>query len=303
MTPFEPGAFAAHVTSLGRPWRTRFAPAPTGWLHLGHVVNAAWVWGLARAWGGRVQLRIEDHDRGRSRPEYERDILEDLDWLGFHADEGALYRQSDHAVRFAAALAPLETRGLVYVCTCSRREIASAGGDSASPELRYSGTCCALALDAALTPARRVRLATGVEAFTDLRLGAQQQEPAAQCGDLLARDRHAHWTYQWCVTVDDLVQEVDVVIRGEDLLPSTGRQQLLARMLGRDRPAAFLHHPLLRHAGGAKLSKANKDTGIRELRAAGRSAADVIGMAAHASGLAAHDRPLDAGDLHTLFAR
>ena len=300
---FDATTFATHVASLGRPWRTRFAPAPTGWLHLGHVVNVVWVWGLARAYDGRVLLRIEDHDRGRSRPDYEKGILDDLEWLGLCPDEpgATLHRQSDHAARFAAALAPLEARGLVFACTCSRREIASASGDPASPALRYPGTCRDRAVPLEVTTARRVRVAPGMESVTDLRLGTQQQEPSEQCGDVLVRDRHGDWTYQWCVSVDDLTQEVDVVIRGEDLLASSGRQLLLARLLGRVAPPAFLHHPLLRHSDGAKLSKANRDTGIRELRGAGRSAAEVLGMAAHASGLVAVERPVEATDLHALF--
>ena len=309
---WQPAAFATRVAGIasarGRPWRTRFAPAPTGWLHLGHVVNAVWVWGLARAVGGRVVLRMEDHDRGRCRAEYERDIVEDLHWLGLEPGEGLgtndelAFRQSDHAARYAGALGTLDDSDRVYACTCSRRDIAAVAGDPVNEETRYPGTCRDRSVAREATPARRVRLDATVERFHDLRLGPQEQRPSDQCGDVLVRDRHGDWTYQWCVVVDDRDQAIDVVIRGEDILSSTGRQLALARLLGRESPPLYLHHPLIRHAGGAKLSKANRDTGIRDLRAAGNSPADVLGMAAHASGLTTESRPVEAGELARLFA-
>jgi glutamyl-tRNA synthetase/glutamyl-Q tRNA(Asp) synthetase len=123
------------------------------------------------------------------------------------------------------------------------------------------------------------------ERFDDARLGPQCQSPDRQCGDLLVRDRLGHWTYQFAVVVDDLDEGVDLVVRGEDLLSSTGRQLRLARLLGRAQPPLFLHHPLLRKATGEKLSKSSRDTGIRDLRAAGRSAEDVLALASEESGL------------------
>ena len=140
------------------------------------------------------------------------------------------------------------------------------------------------------------------EHFDDLRLGPQTQDPARQCGDLLARDRSGNWTYQFAVAVDDLEQGVDVVIRGEDLLESTGRQLRLARLLGRDAPPRFLHHPLLRGPDQRKLSKSANDTGIRALRAEGRSRGEVLGLAAHLSGLVDVARPIAADRLGDLFA-
>lgn len=263
---------------------TRFAPAPTGLLHLGHVVNAIWVWGAARALGGRVLLRIEDHDRERSRAEHERAIVEDLAWLGLEADAPPV-RQSDRSALYEAALARLDASGLVYACGCSRREIAAAA-DPAAPELRYPGTCRVGGPSFGETPARRVRLEPGEEAFVDLRLGAREQDPSEQCGDLLARERRGQWTYQLAVTVDDLEQGVDLVIRGEDLLASTGRQIRLARLLGRARPPRFLHHGLILRDDGTKLSKANRDEGIRDLRAAGWGPGRVLAQAARRGGFA-----------------
>jgi glutamyl-tRNA synthetase/glutamyl-Q tRNA(Asp) synthetase len=131
----------------------------------------------------------------------------------------------------------------------------------------------------------RVRMEAGVETFVDARLGPQAQEPAAQCGDLLIRDRRGHWTYQFAVTVDDWQQQIGLVVRGEDLLASTGRQIRLARILGRRTPPAFLHHPLIMKAPDQKLSTSDGDTGIRELRARGLSAADVRAMARGRAGL------------------
>jgi len=283
-----------------RGWTTRFAPAPTGYLHLGHVANAIWVWGAARAFGGRVLLRIEDHDRGRSRPEYERALLEDLNWLGL-APDLPLVRQSECEELYRSALARLDERGLVYACSCSRREIL--GESDGGEELRYPGTCRARGLDPREVVMRRVRLEREEVLFEDLRLGHRAQVPAEQCGDLLARDRGGNWTYQFAVTVDDLEQQVDVVIRGEDLLPSTGRQIQLARLLGRHEPARFLHHPLIRHADGAKLSKSSGDTGIRELRERGRTAEQAIGAAAQAIGLVERWETLGVADLADAVGR
>jgi len=275
---------------------TRFAPAPTGHLHLGHVANALWVWGAARAFGARVLLRIEDHDRVRCRPEFERALIEDLDWLGFVAD-GPPVRQSERGALYEAALARLDRSGLVYPCACTRREIAArAGNDGAesaeSAELRYPGTCRDRALAPASTPMRRIRLEREEIAFDDLLLGPRIQVPAEQCGDLLAIDRDRNWTYQFAVVVDDLEQAVDLVVRGEDLLASTGRQIQLARQLGRPAPPRFLHHPLIVRRDGTKLSKSNRDTGVRDLRAAGWSAPRLLGAAAAAVGLIERARPL-----------
>jgi glutamyl-Q tRNA(Asp) synthetase len=302
---------------------TRFAPAPTGHLHLGHVVNAVWVWGLARARGGRVLLRIEDHDRGRCRADYEHSILEDLDWLGFVPDgagtdafrDGAHpQRQSDSAARYAARLGDLESRGLAYPCVCSRADIARVTSSTSSAEdtdgahpaegraLRYPGTCRTRALPADATPARRVQMTAGSpEQFDDLRLGPQIQDPDTQCGDVLARDRHSNFTYQFAVVVDDLEQGVDLVVRGEDLLQSTGRQLRLATLLGRSTPIRFLHHPLIRRPDGRKLSKSAGDTGVRELRAAGVSAPELIGRAAALGGLPHDGSPIAASELSRLF--
>jgi glutamyl/glutaminyl-tRNA synthetase len=277
---------------------TRFAPAPTGFLHLGHVVNAIYVWGMARKGGGRVLLRIEDHDRKRSRPEFERAILEDLEWLGFVPDEGPV-RQGDRQQFYGSALERLRGQGRVYACECSRSEIAVAS--EPGQELRYPGTCAAKRLIEGPGRGTRVRLEPSVERFDDLRHGPQAQRPFEQSGDLLVRDRDGNWTYQFAVTVDDDAQGVTLVIRGDDLLSSTGRQIQLARLLGRTTPPRFLHHSLLMKTATQKLSKADHDTSVRDLRERGRTAADVIGRAAALVGLLDRERPLAAEQVPTLF--
>jgi glutamyl-Q tRNA(Asp) synthetase len=256
---------------------TRFAPSPTGYLHLGHVVNAIYVWGVARAAGGRVLLRMEDHDRLRCRPEYVTAILEDLAWLGFEPDEGLrpLLRQSDRAQVYEQALERLRATHHVYACDCSRKQMAGE---------RYDGRCRDRGLREARGCGVRLRIEPGPERFEDILLGTLEQTPADQCGDLLLRDRDGHWTYQFAVTVDDMLQGITHVIRGIDLLASTGRQLRLARMLGRIDLPAYLHHPLVLKPNGEKLSKSSGDTGVRELRRAGMTAADVIGLASGATG-------------------
>lgn len=296
-------------------WRTRFAPAPTGYLHLGHIANALFVWGVARAYGGTVILRIEDHDRGRCRPEYELALREDLDWLGFTADVATtdsyrrnptthFFRQSNNDARYAQAMSTLADSAEVFPCTCSRRMMAEHVPHEthvAGRELRYPGTCRDAKRDPRESPGRRVHLPSTMLAIADLRLGALHQTPSDQCGDLLIRDANANWTYQFAVTVDDYVQDIDVVIRGEDLVDSVARQWQLAGMLGRTTPPFMLHHPLLLHADGTKLSKANGDIGIRERRAAGTTAEELLGEVAYLAGLRDRADPLHVAEVPQLF--
>ena len=262
--------------------RTRFAPSPTGYLHIGHVVNAIYVWGMARAGGGEVLLRVEDHDRQRSRQEYEAALLDDLDWLGFQPDiystadfrRGPCQgRQSDRDAIYRRALAPLADRDLVYGCDCSRRQLESPV---------YSGRCRERGLSLTDGIGWRVRL--------------EQAD-----GDVLIRDRLGNWTYQWAVTVDDTDQHITHVIRGEDLRDSTPRQIALAQLLGRDTPPAFIHHPIIMKSATQKVSKSDGDTGVRELRAAGWTPSRLIGEAAAMTGLQTRAGPTEAATVHWLF--
>ena len=264
--------------------RTRFAPAPTGWLHLGHVLNAEYVWSGAL----KVLLRIEDHDRERCRPEYEAGILEDLDWLGYRADF-PLVRQSERDAIYRDAVAELARQGLMYACDCSRADIEARGPMArrfasvdpqssilAPSELGYDGHCRDRGVPLADGVGWRVRMDPGFETFVDLYLGQRQdQDPQEQCGDVLVRDRLGNWTYQFACAVDDYRQGIELVIRGQDLLASTGRQMRIARLLGRTHPPAFLHHPLVMKSATQKLSKSDGDTGVRDFRAAGWSPLEV----------------------------
>jgi glutamyl-tRNA synthetase/glutamyl-Q tRNA(Asp) synthetase len=279
---------------------TRFAPAPTGYLHLGHVVNAIYVWGLARARGGRVLLRIEDHDRTRCRPEYERAIVEDLEWLGFVPDE-PLIRQSERGTIYESALQQLREQGLVYACGCSRADLAMVRQEGAA-EVRYPGTCAGKHLREAPGLGLRVRLAPAVERAEDLRHGWLEQRPSEQCGDLLVKDRAGNWTYQFAAAVDDYVQGVSLVIRGEDLLPSTGRQLQIARLLGRRELPQFFHHALIMKTPEQKLSKSDGDTSIRAMREAGYAAPAVIGRAAVLAGLLPAIRDVAAAEVSSMMA-
>jgi glutamyl-Q tRNA(Asp) synthetase len=266
-----------------RQMRTRFAPSPTGYMHLGHVVNAIYVWGIARANGLDVLLRIEDHDRIRCRPDYEAAILEDLDWLGFVPDAGRnpVLRQSDEPGAYESALDDLRRRHHVYACRCSRKVI---GGGP------YDGRCRELRLPWKPGCGLRVQMAEGE--------------------DLLVRDRDGQWTYQFSVVVDDLRQDITHVIRGQDLADSTERQLSLREMIHPPRPTThsrqdltFIHHPLLLKPSGEKLSKSAGDTGVRELRSAGVSPAEVIGRAAAAVGLINRPQPLTGKEVVAIFDR
>jgi glutamyl/glutaminyl-tRNA synthetase len=299
---------------------TRFAPSPTGFLHLGHVAAALFVYGVGRRLGALTLLRLEDHDRTRCQPKFEAAVLDDLRWLGLVADNHdefapgrpTPYRQSDRRARYDHVLAALAAAGALYACDCSRKRIAAsrtAAADVEVSELLYDGHCRdrGLTLGAPDTGIRW-RMPASTEAFVDGWLGPLTHHPATQCGDLLLRDRHGCDTYQFAVTVDDLDQDVSLVIRGEDLLASTGRQLALRRQLLQLGLApshlpdpVFAHHALIRDEAGIKLSKRRFSEAVASRRAAGESAAAVLGDAAHRVGLTEQPAPLSAADLPQLF--
>jgi len=289
------------VTARSGP-TTRFAPAPTGRLHLGHLANAIYVWGLARRLDGRVLLRIEDHDRQRCRPEFEAALLDDMDRLGLAADGPSTdelragpsaFRQSDNDAVYAAALARLAKATDVYACDCSRSTF---GAWREANSRAWSGPGCpGGCLDRGLDPRSastlRAALGAGDEPWDDLLLGARSG-PVASDGDLPVRDRNGNWTYGFCVVVDDMRHGVGLVVRGEDLTDATPSQIRLARLLGRAEPAQFAHHPLVRRPDGSKLSKADGATSIAALLEAGRSAEQLFGEVVRRVGLDAADEPL-----------
>jgi glutamyl-tRNA synthetase/glutamyl-Q tRNA(Asp) synthetase len=234
-----------------------------------------------------VLLRIEDHDRQRSRPGFDAAILEDLAWLGFDADEGPV-RQSDAGAisAYQTALTSLVARDLAYACACTRATFAAWAREHGRD---WRGPGCPGACRTRLVPdgpdtSLRIALGDDTEPFDDLRLGHRVGDPAAT-GDLVARDRERNWSYAFAVVVDDLRQGVDLVVRGEDLLEETARQVRLGRLIGRESPPVYLHHPLIRKPSGAKLSKSDRDTGVRDLLAGGRSPSEVREEAARLGGL------------------
>jgi glutamyl-Q tRNA(Asp) synthetase len=237
----------------------RFAPSPTGPLHAGSLVAALASWLDVRARGGRWLLRIEDVDTPRCRRGAAEQILAQLAGCGLHADEPPVWQSQRHAA-YEAALSQLTADGHVYPCACSRREIDAALAAAGRPhhgddERIYPGTC---RLGLYGRPARALRLHTGEPGtllhWHDRRLGAQQQDVAADVGDFVLRRADGLWAYQLAVVVDDGAQGITDVVRGEDLTDNTARQILLQRQLGLPQPR-YLHTPLLRMADGRKLSK------------------------------------------------
>jgi glutamyl-Q tRNA(Asp) synthetase len=268
---------------------TRFAPSPTGYLHLGHAHSALVGWHRARSESGRFLLRIEDIDPTRCRPEFEVAILEDLAWLGLDWD-GPVRRQSDHLADYEAALGSLRKLGLLYPCFCSRKDIAAAVAAPHGPEGPvYPGTCrtlpqsviskrqergdpYALRLDVAKALAM-----TGPLTFEDEQAGVVQAQPET-LGDVVLARRDAPASYHLCVTLDDHLQGVTLVTRGVDLFHATHIHRLLQAILGLNVPS-YAHHLLLTNAAGERLSKRDGAMALRALRQAGRSAAEVRALA------------------------
>ena len=268
---------------------TRFAPSPTGHLHLGHAHSALVGWHRARAEAGRFLLRIEDIDPARCRPEFEAAILEDLGWLGLDWD-GPVRRQSDHLADYQASLDQLRGMGLLYPCFCSRKDIAAAVAAPHGPEGPvYPGTCrkqpadlvrmrqergdpYALRLDVA-----KAQAVTGRLSFVDEREGTVEARPEI-LGDVVLARRDAPASYHLCVTVDDHLQGVTLVTRGVDLFHATHIHRILQAILDLNVPT-YLHHLLLTNAAGERLSKRDGAVALGALRQAGRSAAEVRALA------------------------
>lgn len=271
---------------------TRFAPSPTGWLHLGHAHAAAVAHHLARSENGRFLLRFEDIDFTRVRPEFYQGIEDDLHWLGLDWDGPAL-RQSERTRAYQTALDSLRATGAVYPCFCTRREItdevARMHGAPHGPEgPLYPGTCRDLSpavqaehLATGRQPAWRLNAdraaaIAGPLSFTDLRFGPCAVDPGL-LGDVVLARKDIGTSYHLAVVVDDAYQEVTHVTRGEDLLPSTHTHRLLQALLGFHEPV-YLHHTLITDSDGVRLAKRHDALSIRALRAAGRSKEDLFDL-------------------------
>jgi glutamyl-tRNA synthetase len=301
------------------PVRGRFAPSPTGALHLGNARTALLAWLQARAAGGVFVLRVEDLDAGRVRPGLMETQLDELRWLGLDWDEGpdvggphAPYLQSARLDGYEQALQRLAASGLLFACTCSRRDIAQAASAPHAGEEgpRYPGTCRARRVDPGAgsllelgrgSVALRCRVEAGVRCFDDMLQGRCCSDAASEGGDFVVRRRDGAPAYQLAVVVDDAAMEITDVVRGADLLTSTPRQLLLFDALGLPAPR-FMHVPLLLGDDGERLAKRHGAVSLSELRAAGIGAERVVGWLAATCGLAEPGEELSAGQLIPRYA-
>ncbi|MCP3139045.1 tRNA glutamyl-Q(34) synthetase GluQRS [Pyxidicoccus xibeiensis] len=274
------------------PFRGRFAPSPTGRMHLGNLRSALLGWLQARAAGGRFLLRIEDLDRARCKPQHVDDLLRDLEWLGLTWDETPLFQSRRDEV-YRDALSQLERAGLVYPCFCTRGEIARAasaphGLSEEGP--RYPGTCARLTAGQiserarSRAPAYRFRTRPGEVRFEDGLLGPYVQDVEGVVGDFVVRRNDGVASYQLAVVVDDAASGITHVLRGDDLLSSTPRQLQLYQALGLSAPA-FLHVPLVLGEDGKRLAKRDGAFALAELRERGLPPERVLGLLAAWSGL------------------
>ena len=286
----------------------RFAPSPNGWLHLGHACSALFACKTAKALHGRFLLRIEDIDVGRCRPEYEEAIYEDLAWLGLDW-ERPVRRQSEHFADYEAALKRLRDMGLVYPCFATRKEIADAIAatgidprnwpvdpdgaplypgiykDLAPAEmnrLMWDGRSYAWRLDTEKALAKAEEIAGAPLTFLEDGEGPNGETGTcavkpALFGDVLIARKDVPTSYHLAVTVDDAIQGVTLVTRGQDLCHATYIHRILQVLLGLPEPR-YRHHRLIRDDAGRRLSKSARDMGLRELRAAGKSPADIWRM-------------------------
>ena len=278
------------------PVRGRFAPTPSGRMHLGNVFSALVAWLSARAAGGSMVLRIEDLDPRAQHPGVAQTLIEDLAWLGLTWDEGP-YWQSERADVYAEALARLDAAGLLYPCFCTRADLRAASAPHASDgALVYPGTCRGLSAEevarrsAVRPPSVRLRVPdaddpAGTIEFVDLAYGPHRENLARDCGDFLVRRSDGVVAYQLAVVVDDALMGVTQVVRGHDLLPSCARQTYVARLLGWE-PPRYGHVPLLVAPDGRRLAKRDQDLDLGALRERGVSAERIVGTLAAAAGLA-----------------
>jgi glutamyl-tRNA synthetase len=285
--------------------RGRYAPSPTGPLHLGNARTALLSWLAARVAGGAYLMRVEDLDAPRVRPGLEARILSELRWLGLDWDEGpdvggasGPYRQSERLSLYEEALGRLRGAGLAYPCFCSRAEIAASSQAPHGPSdegPRYPGTCAGLGpaevtrRAASRRPAWRFRVPPGKVSFVDGVHGPYEVDVAGAVGDFVVARADGIPAYQLAVVVDDAAMAVTDVVRGDDLLPSTARQLLLYRALGLT-PPRFAHVPLVVGEDGARLAKRHGALSLGELRERGADPRAVVALLADLSGLAAGAR-------------
>lgn len=281
----------------------RFAPSPTGRMHLGNVFTALLAWLSVRSQDGEMVLRIEDLDPDRSREEYVRALKEDLRWLGLTWDR-EMPRQSGRGEVYARHFDRLARQNLVYPCYCTRNELHSASAPHAEDgRLIYAGTCRGLTAEERVAkgrrPAWRVHVPEEEIVFSDGVYGPQRENLARDCGDFILRRSDGVYAYQLAVVCDDALGGVTEVVRGRDLLDSTPRQLWLYRRLGYPTPC-FFHVPLLVAPDGRRLSKRERDLDLGCLRRRYRPE-ELIGKLAHLAGLIPTDGPVSARELAKEF--
>lgn len=265
----------------------RFAPSPTGRMHLGNVFSALLSWLSARAQGGTWLLRIEDIDPQRSRHEYADMLMDDLQWLGLEWD-GEPCWQSQRGDIYARYLQQLTDAGLIYPCYCTRADIlATQAPHESDGRVVYKGTCRNLPPGSRKGPAAlRMKVpeeGRGIVTFTDGHYGTHTVDLTTQCGDFIVRRKDGAWAYQLAVVVDDALMGINEVVRGRDLLLSSPQQIYLAQQLGFT-PPRFTHLPLLCNTAGQRLSKRDKSLDMGSLRQR-FTPNQIIGLLAHAAGL------------------
>lgn len=292
----------------------RFAPTPSGRMHLGNVFCALLAWLSAKSAGGRFVLRIEDLDRARCRPALARALEDDLRWLGLTWDEGGAaggahgpYFQSACGALYEAALETICAKARVYPCFCTRADLHAASAPHLSDgTVRYDGRCARLSdgRRAALLRTRPAALRVAVPdeeiAFTDGLCGPYRQNLREACGDFVLRRADGCFAYQLAVVVDDARMGVTQIVRGDDLLASTPRQIFLGRLLGAPQPS-YYHVPLLCAPDGARLSKREGSLGMDALRAHFSPEA-LLGRLARLAGLRETDAPVTAAQLARDFS-
>ena len=284
----------------------RFAPSPSGRMHLGNVWACLLAWLAARSAGGAVVLRLEDLDPGRCRPEYCDQVMRDLEWLGLGWDGEPVY-QSRRTQAYAQAFQELERQGLVYPCFCTRAQrLAASAPHRSDGAVVYDDRCARLTpeqraeLSRTRRPAWRVRAPEKTITFRDLLQGEYGEDLKRDCGDFILRRSDGVYAYQLAVVVDDAWMGVNQVVRGSDLLSSTPRQLWLQEALGLPHPA-YGHVPLLLAPDGRRLAKRDRDQELDALKAR-YSAPELVGRLAWAAGLLPEYAPATPEELIPLFA-
>ena len=283
----------------------RFAPTPSGRLHLGNILCAMLAYLSVRSKGGRFLLRIEDVDVPRCPRSLAKRCIDDLAWLGFIWDEAPLF-QSDRIETYSAVLNRLTQEGHTYPCFCTRAQLMSLSAPNlGDTQVIYQRTCARLTAEEAAekaktrAPAIRLRVPNEEIAFTDGLFGPQTENIERDCGDFILRRSDGLYGYQLAVVVDDALSGVTEVVRGRDILSATPRQLYLQRLLGYDAPE-YTHIPLLVDHQGRRLAKRDKDLDLTALSQR-FSPEDILGMLAFSAGLVEEVRPASLEALIPLF--